>query len=110
VRGVGSSNLPVPTITSFIFNNLQASLIAASSFHFANCAVIATLSKVATAFRLALLDQKAASLRDCETALFPFSFARPGLRAHSRPQDLLSAKRAATVFCLPVVWPFAARS
>jgi hypothetical protein len=54
VRGVGSSNLPVPTnlTYSFCFSSsfFQSS---ASVFQFPNCDVIVTLSNAATALRLA---------------------------------------------------------
>jgi hypothetical protein len=49
VRGVGSSNLPVPTIKFLLFSDLFRFLSSASAFHLANCVVIVTLSKDAMA-------------------------------------------------------------
>ena len=44
VRGVGSSNLPVPTITFPLFLRFFASSPLSAASHFANCDVIVTLS------------------------------------------------------------------
>ena len=54
VRGVGSSNLPVPTILTFVFC-LSSSCFHSSAlvFQFPSCDVIVTLSSAATALRLA---------------------------------------------------------
>jgi hypothetical protein len=50
VRGVGSSNLPVPTKFFPLLLGFFASLRFASASHFANCDVIVTLSSDLTAF------------------------------------------------------------
>ena len=53
VRGVGSSNLPVPTIFLSILLGFRFFQFSASVFHPAKRDVIVTLSKDATALRFA---------------------------------------------------------
>jgi hypothetical protein len=62
VRGVGSSNLPVPTILLIFFSSVSEFGRCFASSHFANCAKIVTLSSDSTALRFA-------SCRMCELDL-----------------------------------------